>query len=525
MINDSVCTETGIRRFDNMFGSEAGVYFRLPEKLAESARSHEYLRLLDEDLHRLSEMSRSAHNRVTSSRRTEVTEDTQNVYLRGELVLLQRDPDKPLPTKLTMPFSGPYEVLDQVGNDVKCRHLATHVISEFPVTRLKIFHGTREVAKATAAAEAEQSQVRAITAWRGDPLLRTTMEFRTEFEDGDIIWLPYSVDLDQTQAFGDYVSKHPVLHHLQFAAQAAKEFLGKVRSQPITGYSVGDKIYVDIRCYSTDWYDNTLTFLTDRYDKVYVVIYEVIAVYNRYIKAYCPTYDERWEAATGDCKLGSYWCYAFGYRRVLTDEMVLITPELCRDHPELISPDVIKRQRVLEHHFPELRPRLPSPPKPKPPPPVLKGIPPTTRQLRSADAPSNLFMMRSLPDEKPPPDEQLTRTPTKLPPAESPPDPKHLVINVQALLESQIEDRRLEALYYETHGFASPSGRHVSPPKRRRCAPVPPPRPATPDPTLPILASPRSSSPKRPRRSSVTSPEPQMPEGERKKTPVSEPQL
>ena len=407
----------------------------LPESLAESARSPEYLRLLDADLQRLSELSRRAHTKVTSSRRTAVSEATQNVYLHGELVLVQRDPDKPLPSKLTMPFSGPYEAIDQVGNDVKCRHLATHAITEFPVSRLKIFHGSRETAKASAAAEVEQSQVRAITAWRGDPLVRTTMEFRTEFMDGDVIWLPYSVDLDQTQAFGDYVSKLPVLRHLEFSARSAKEFLGKIRSQPISGYSIGDKIYVDIRCYSTEWYDNELTFLTDRYDKVYVVIYEVTGVYNRFLNAYCPVYDERWEATSGLCKLDSYWCYAFGHRRVLTDEMVLVTPELCRDHPQLISPDASTRQRVLEFHFPECR-VVPPPP---PVAPKLSSIPPTTRQLRSADRPApTLFMLRPTPDKKP--------LPRAIVPAKSlrRDDPLHLKIDVPDLLRRQAEDYEYE---------------------------------------------------------------------------------
>ena len=382
MINDSVSTETGIRRFDNMFGSEAGVYFKMPEFLAGSARSHEYLRLLDEDLQRLSDISRKAHAKVIDSRRTVVTDDTRNVYLRGELVLLQRDPDKPLPSKLTMPFSGPYEVIDHVGNDVKIRHLATHAITEHPVTRLKIFHGTREQGKASAAQEVEQSQVRAITAWRGDPLVRTTMEFRVEFEDGDVIWLPYSVDLDQTQAYGTYVASLPVLSHLQFSAQHAREFLSQLRSGPVSGYAVGDKLYVDIRCYSTEWYDSVLTFLPDRYDKLYVVLYEVTGVHPRYIKAYCPVYDERWEAATGPCKLGGYWCHAFGCHRVLTDNMVLITPDLCRQHPELISPDPTARQRVLDLHFPLPRVSSRSP--------VVSPIAPTpqlppgaTRVLRS----------------------------------------------------------------------------------------------------------------------------------------------
>ena len=352
IINDSICGETGIRRFDNMFGSFAGTYFRMPEHLAESARSQEYLRLLDEDLQRLSELSRKAHSKVISSRRTAVTEENRNVYLRGELVLLQRDPDKPLATKLTMPFAGPYEVVDHVGNDVKIRHLATHAISEHPVSRLKIFHGNREEGKVVAAAEVDQSQVKAITAWRGDPLVRTTMEFRVEFADGDVVWLPYSTDLDRTQAYGDYVSSLPVLSHLQFSAQVAREYLSKIRSGPIYGYSPGDKVYVDIRCYSTDWYDNVLTFLPDRYDKLYVVVYEVIAVQARFIKAYCPVYDERWEASTGPCKLGGYWCHAFGCHRVLTDAMVVVTPELCLRHPELISPDPSARQRVLDLHFP-----------------------------------------------------------------------------------------------------------------------------------------------------------------------------
>ena len=92
MIKDSVCGETGLRRFDNMFGSESGVYFKLPSALAESKRSHEYLRLLDEDLRNLSELSREAHSKVITSRRTAVSPETQNVYLRGELVLLQRIP-------------------------------------------------------------------------------------------------------------------------------------------------------------------------------------------------------------------------------------------------------------------------------------------------------------------------------------------------------------------------------------------------------------------------------------------------
>ena len=50
IINDGRCTETGIRSFDNQFGSIDGTYMQLPEHLVEILKSAEFLRLLDQDL-------------------------------------------------------------------------------------------------------------------------------------------------------------------------------------------------------------------------------------------------------------------------------------------------------------------------------------------------------------------------------------------------------------------------------------------------------------------------------------------
>ena len=41
-------------------------------------------------------------------------------------------------------------MLRQKGNDFQCRHLATHQVAEYPVTHVKIFHGTLEEAKRSA---------------------------------------------------------------------------------------------------------------------------------------------------------------------------------------------------------------------------------------------------------------------------------------------------------------------------------------------------------------------------------------
>ena len=179
------------------------------------------------------------------------------------------------------------------------------------------------------------------------------MSFRVEFADGDVIWLPYSKDLDETEAFGTYTASLPMLEHLSYGPKRAKEFLAELRRAAIQGYAVGDILYVDIRCYSTAWYDEELTFLEERYDKVYVVLYEITGVTPKVLKAYCPTYDEVWEATTGTTKLDAYWCYTYGRTTELGEDMVLVTPEMCLRYPALISPDVGTRERVLRHHFPE----------------------------------------------------------------------------------------------------------------------------------------------------------------------------
>ena len=51
--------------------------------------------------------------------------DTVPKYVRGDLVLWdpRENPCDMLPSKLDANFVGPFEVLEQVHNDVKCRHV------------------------------------------------------------------------------------------------------------------------------------------------------------------------------------------------------------------------------------------------------------------------------------------------------------------------------------------------------------------------------------------------------------------
>ena len=100
--------------------------------------------------------------------------------------------------------------------------------------------------------------------------------------------------------------------------------------------------------------------------------------------------------------------------------------------------------------------------------------------------------------------------------------PLNLKIHVLDMLRRQAEDYEYECAYYALFDFASPSGRHVFPPKPRRRSSMPTPRLSFSPKDLDASPSVAASA-ERPRRGSVE--DPQKPGGEEEKTPVSEPHL
>ena len=185
-VNDMVSRETGIRRFDLVFGSEGGSRLHLPDSLQPlpGTRGGELLEQLNEDLTRLRIIARAAHAAVIAQRRSQVTPETQNVYLPNELVLLRRTKMVDMPNKLSLPFTGPYIVKSQRG----CTQ-----------------------AQLAADQDYDQHSVESITAWKGNPERVTSLEFRVCFRDLEEVWLPYSRDISETQA-----AARPYLRDLAF---------------------------------------------------------------------------------------------------------------------------------------------------------------------------------------------------------------------------------------------------------------------------------------------------------------------
>lgn len=294
LINSHDSSETGVIPFHAHFGSADATYFRMPEEGGtDMQRIHAYIKLLNDNLRHLQDVSRQFQAKLVAERTATSIPEKQNQFQPGDLVLKQHNPDDPLPTKLSPKFLGPYEVIQQVKNDVTCRHIVLGHVKEFHVTRLKLYHGTLEEAKRVALLDNDQYVILKFTAYRGNPLQRTNVEFEIMFGDGSLVWLPWSKDLFDTIQYEEFCRSRPELFPLLFDVKTAMQKIRELNKAPITEVTPGDIAYVDLRCYGATWYASLP--LPDLYHKYYVLEYKYTRWMGRQhlkIEAHCPVFKE-----------------------------------------------------------------------------------------------------------------------------------------------------------------------------------------------------------------------------------------
>ena len=133
VLNSQVSYETGTVPFHAHFGTKDSTYFKLPEPVTEASNTQEFIRLLDENLRVIWELSKKHQTEVKNKRANDSDPNRQNKYQPGDFVLFQRNPLAPAPSKLSLRYMGPYEVLSQDKNDVTCRHLCIKSVHTFHV--------------------------------------------------------------------------------------------------------------------------------------------------------------------------------------------------------------------------------------------------------------------------------------------------------------------------------------------------------------------------------------------------------
>jgi hypothetical protein len=185
---------------------------------------------------------------------------------------------------------------------------------------LKIFNGTREQATIIATQDADQHLVDHISAYTGDPFLRSSMMFEVKYAAGDTHWITWSRDLDQTVQYENFVREHRELYPLLFTADQAKREVSALRSLPIKDVAPGDVVFVHLRYYGHAWYESLS--LPDYVHTHYVEQWQYTGWSKlkgtTTIDAYCPIFDETWPNLTND------FVYMYGSNKHLGLNDVLV---------------------------------------------------------------------------------------------------------------------------------------------------------------------------------------------------------
>ena len=107
-----------------------------------------------------------------------------------------------LPTKA-------HTLMSQHKNDITCKHADSGSVQILCSDRVKPFYGSFVEATTLAQVDYQKFVVADITAYRGDPHLRSKMDFLITFEDGTINWKSWDQDLCRSLPYEQFCRSVP----------------------------------------------------------------------------------------------------------------------------------------------------------------------------------------------------------------------------------------------------------------------------------------------------------------------------
>ena len=100
----------------------------------------------------------------------------------------------------------------------------------------------------------DQYIIDALIAYRGDPLIRTSLSFYIRFMDGTLQWVSWSKDLFDTVPYENYCRAIPQLFPIVVLHKEALQLMKILNRTPITVVESGQTAYLDIRAIGAGWY-------------------------------------------------------------------------------------------------------------------------------------------------------------------------------------------------------------------------------------------------------------------------------
>jgi hypothetical protein len=325
LLNSEKSAETGFTPFEYIFGSTDVSYFQLPK---DSGDFHlEYIRILNEDLRRIRLLAKEIQ---TTEQRKRISMDTLNTYVVGDYVLFDESSKGFKDQKLRTRYSGPYIVTDVYKADISCKHIVTGKLKVYHMEHLKPFIGSLEEAFDAARSDDDQYVIVKIVDYRGDPEIRSEMEFFVHFEDGDIVWLRYNTDLASSIPFQDYVSMHRELEPLTLTSAEWKITKSRYNQQGVIGVHPGDICYVLLKSWGANYFQALLLPIGPLY-VVKCLYVRWTTAKKRKIDMRCPLFNDKvfeWNATA---------VRMYGMSFELSPEMILVDSAFCHRYPKVLE--------------------------------------------------------------------------------------------------------------------------------------------------------------------------------------------
>jgi hypothetical protein len=165
----------------------------------------------------------------------------------------------------------------------------------FFVGDLYPFFGDAATAAKMARLDDDQELILDILAYRGEPRLRTSMEFHIAFADGSLLWIPWSNDLFDTVPYEVYIRSKPALRPLLYRLKDLSKEDKIISATPITSVKEGDIVFIDLRSYGYSWYHSLNLPQHDYLTYVVEYVYESFNAERTVATVFCHIFKERWK--------------------------------------------------------------------------------------------------------------------------------------------------------------------------------------------------------------------------------------
>jgi hypothetical protein len=206
----------GLSPAELKFGTQDYARFQLPPPLSPGHTYSDLVIALDRNLAIVRSITSEYQNSLRQRRQCAMPSDSHNVFQPGDHILWNplETPQSFRSSKLSPKLLGPYEVIQQIKNDISCRHVVTNIVSKLHASRVTPYFGSPATAYTTALLDRDEYIIDLIVTHRGNPKKVSTLEFLVRWQNYSAIhdtWESW-MEMKNTSAVHLYLKTNNMKH-------------------------------------------------------------------------------------------------------------------------------------------------------------------------------------------------------------------------------------------------------------------------------------------------------------------------